>query len=172
MSQDRAAFAGEIGDLPVAELLQTIVDGSHSGTVRFDTELGGATIWFRDGQLVDADMGRFHMEAAVRRLMPLTDGSFEVEFKPIERKRVIETDSRDLLDEARARAPGAKENAAPEKRSRTRRAPKSWKPTGGGAPTQGKAKPARPAPVRGPSGTKFMHAASERAASGAAEAAV
>ncbi|MBL4688485.1 MAG: DUF4388 domain-containing protein, partial [Nannocystaceae bacterium] len=132
MSQDRAAFAGELADLHVADLLQTIVDGSHSGTVRLDTELGGATIWFRDGHLVDADMGRFHMEAAIRRLMPLTNGSFEVEFKPINRKRVIETESRDLLIEARARAPKTTEEGA-ETRSRVRRSVAHWSPTGGGS---------------------------------------
>lgn len=97
MSQDRAAFAGQIADVRVHDLLLTILEGRHTGVASFQTEIGSARVWFRDGDLVDADMGRHHMEAAVRRLLPLTTGSFEVEFKPIDRRRVISTTTADLI---------------------------------------------------------------------------
>lgn len=97
MGQDRAAFAGQIADLPVPELIRTVTGGGQSGVVHFETSLGTGTLWFRDGELVDADMGRLRMEAAVERLSSLDNGTFEVEFKPIARHRTIETPTTELL---------------------------------------------------------------------------
>ena len=87
MSDERAAFAGQITDLPVVELLRSISTGKKTGVARFETNLGNATVWFREGTLVDADMGRFHMGDAVRRLIGTDAGSFEVEFKPVTRRQ-------------------------------------------------------------------------------------
>lgn len=129
MTQDRAAFAGQIADVAVVELLQTILQGRHTGVARFDTPSGAATLWFRDGALVDADMGRHHMEAAVQKLLALEDGAFEVEFKPINRRQVIKLGTADLI----AQAPGQTANEDTDPRSkRGRRQGVSWHPTGGG----------------------------------------
>ncbi len=142
MSDERAAFAGQITDLPVVELLRTIHTGTKTGVARFQTNLGTATVWFRDGTLVDADMGRFHMGDAVRRLMSTDAGSFEVEFKPVTRRRLIEETTSDLLDQGAAqRSPALPPRpkltlpASAEKRgpgSRKPRAATGWRPTGGG----------------------------------------
>jgi eukaryotic-like serine/threonine-protein kinase len=128
MTQDRAAFAGQIADVPVVELLQTILQGRHTGVARFDTPSGAATLWFRDGALVDADMGRHHMEAAVQRLLALEDGAFEIEFKPINRRQVIKLGTADLI----AQAPSHANEDTDARSKRGRRQGVSWHPTGGG----------------------------------------
>jgi len=153
VSDERAAFAGQITDLPVVELLRTIFTGKKTGLARFETNLGTATVWFRDGSLVDADMGRFHMGDAVRRLMSTDAGSFEVEFKPVTRRRLIQETTSELLDQGDAAIrvtqgsqppghrpkltlPASAEPAKRGPRARTRAAA-GWKPTAGGSGKDG-----------------------------------
>jgi serine/threonine-protein kinase len=135
--EPRAAFAGQIAEVSVVELLQTILQGGHTGIARFETPVGAATLWFRDGALVDADMGRHHMEGAVQRLLALESGTFEVEFKPITRRQVINATTAEMIAQAppRAGAPQAVPNDDNDvSRRRSRRAGISWHPTGGGKP--------------------------------------
>ena len=149
-SGERAAFAGQITDLPVGELFRTVVHGKQTGLARFETNLGSATIWFRDGSIIDADMGRFHMGAAVRRLLTADTGSFEIEFKPVSRKRLIKEDTQELIDSVDAPDSGAMAKSGP---SRIRRSPVGWTPTAGGrgAAREEDGSPPKPAP---PSETK------------------
>ncbi len=147
MSDERAAFAGQITDLPVVELLRTISNGKKTGVARFETNLGTATVWFREGTLVDADMGRFHMGPAVRRLIATDAGSFEVEFKPVTRRRLIQENTTDLLAPPKEQPPKAEpkprltlpalaDDTRTAARSRTRAAA-GWKPTAGGTGRDG-----------------------------------
>lgn len=140
--EPRAAFAGQIAEVPVVELLQTILQGHHTGIARFETPVGAATLWFREGALVDADMGRHHMEAAVSRLLSLDSGTFEVEFKPITRRQVIKATTAEMIANVRGTpAPTPNEDGVPvavgiedtdARSKRPRRQGVSWHPTGGG----------------------------------------
>ena len=150
MPPDRAAFAGQLSDLPVGELLQTIATGKQTGVARFETNLGSATVWFRAGTLVDADMGRFHMEAAVRRLLRVDEGSFEVEFRPVSRRQLITQSTESLLagETPSATVPAPGQQATPGKAVRGRpSAP--WNPTGARRPIDSDppTTPAAPAPT-------------------------
>src|SRR5690606_26630255 len=55
------------------------------------------------GRLVDAQMGRLQADAAVFRLLGLSDGRFEVEFKPISRVPTIVDSTQTLLMEGMRR---------------------------------------------------------------------
>ncbi|HEY8374875.1 MAG TPA: DUF4388 domain-containing protein, partial [Nannocystis sp.] len=99
----RTKFSGQLADMAIVDLMQTIEISRKSGTIEFETDLGKATVWFRDGRLIDAEMGRLHAEAAVFRLLGLSDGSFEVEFKPINRVATIEETTQSLLMEGMRR---------------------------------------------------------------------
>jgi hypothetical protein len=44
--------------MAIVDLLQTIEISRKSGTIELETDLGNATVWFRDGKVVDAQMGR------------------------------------------------------------------------------------------------------------------
>ncbi|MBX7084587.1 MAG: DUF4388 domain-containing protein, partial [Nannocystaceae bacterium] len=152
-NEPRAAFAGQIAEVPVVELLHTILQGRHSGIARFETPVGAATLWFRDGDLVDADMGRHHMEAAVTRLLALDSGTFEVEFKPISRRQVIKASTAELIASASGRA--ATPQAVPNddtdvSRRRSRRQPVSWHPTAGGKGRRLEGDVSGPVPVVSP----------------------
>jgi len=93
----RTKFTGRLADMAVVDLLQTIEISRKSGTIRFGTELGDAHVWFRHGAVIDAEMGRLQGEAAIYRLLSLNDGDFQLEFKPISRTAVIESNTQALL---------------------------------------------------------------------------
>ncbi|PCC70961.1 Tetratricopeptide repeat-containing protein [Nannocystis exedens] len=99
----RTKFSGQLADMAIVDLMQTIEISRKSGTIEFETDLGPATVWFRDGRLIDAQMGRLQADAAVFRLLGLSDGRFEVEFKSISRVPTIEESTQSLLMEGMRR---------------------------------------------------------------------
>ncbi len=99
----RTKFTGRLADMAVVDLLQTIEISRKSGVIHFGTEFGPATLWFRDGAVIDAELGRLQGEAAVYRLLGLGDGDFEVEFKTINRSPAIEASTQMLLMEGMRR---------------------------------------------------------------------
>ncbi|MFO0634287.1 MAG: response regulator [Nannocystaceae bacterium] len=99
----RTKFTGRLADMAVVDLLQTIEISRKSGVIHFGTEFGPATVWFRDGAVIDAELGRLQGEAAVYRLLGLGDGEFEVEFKTINRSPAIDASTQMLLMEGMRR---------------------------------------------------------------------
>lgn len=99
----RTKFSGQLADMAIVDLLQTIEISRKSGTIVFETDLGTATVWFRDGKVIDATMGRLQAAAAVYRLLGINEGSFAVEFKTINRTGVIEESTQSLLMEGMRR---------------------------------------------------------------------
>lgn len=99
----RTKFSGQLADMAIVDLLQTIEISRKSGTIEFDTDLGVATVWFRDGRVIDAKMGDLEAAAAVYRLLGLNEGTFEVEFENIQRLPVIEESTQSLLMEGMRR---------------------------------------------------------------------
>jgi len=84
------AFAGQLADLSVVDLLQVIADSRRSGIVHLrGPREAPATIYFRQGQVVDAEVGRLSGVNAISRLFSWTEGSFEVNWKPIRRPNAI-----------------------------------------------------------------------------------
>jgi len=99
----RTKFTGRLADMAVVDLLQTIEISRKSGVISFMTALGEATVWFRDGAVIDAAMGRLQGEAAIYRLLSLGDGEFELEFKAINRGQQIHVNTQAILMEGMRR---------------------------------------------------------------------
>ncbi|MBL4684325.1 MAG: response regulator, partial [Nannocystaceae bacterium] len=99
----RTKFSGQLADMAVVDLLQTLEISRKSGTIRLSTDLGDATLWFTDGAVIDAEMGRLQGEPAVYRLLGISDGLFEVEFKAVNRSQVITASTQALLMEGMRR---------------------------------------------------------------------
>ncbi|MEO0813631.1 MAG: DUF4388 domain-containing protein, partial [Myxococcota bacterium] len=100
----RSNFAGDLADMGVVDLIQTIEIGRKSGTIRFrrdDGKLG--QLYFRNGKVIDAELDRLKGEHAVYRLMVWNDGKFDIEFGQIERNDVVELSSQGLLMEGMRR---------------------------------------------------------------------
>jgi CheY-like chemotaxis protein len=100
----RTTFSGSLADMAVVDLIQTLELGRKSGIIHFTSEQSRhGAIYFRNGQIIDAELGRLQGEAAVYRLLGWSDGSFEVEFKTIRRNDVIQRSNQALLMEGMRR---------------------------------------------------------------------
>jgi DNA-binding response OmpR family regulator len=99
----RTRFAGSLEDMGVVDLLQTIEVSRKSGVARITDGKRQATVYFRDGKLVDAEIGKLRGEEAIYRALLWSSGSFEVEFKPVDNPDVIPTSTQGLLMEGMRR---------------------------------------------------------------------
>jgi serine/threonine protein kinase len=128
LGQVRAAFAGQIADVPVLELIRTITGAAQSAVVHFETTFGSATLWFAGGTILDAEMKGSRPEAAVERIATVDTGTFEVEYKPVSRPATFTMPVADLLARLHAQAPPASGEQTGW------RPDDSWPPAGGGGP--------------------------------------
>jgi DNA-binding response OmpR family regulator len=102
--ESRTKFAGQLADMAVVDLIQTIEISRKSGVIHFTHSDGKrGAIYFRNGKVIDAELGRLGGEDAVYRLLVWGEGEFEVEFKNVRRKDVIELSSQGLLMEGMRR---------------------------------------------------------------------
>lgn len=81
--------SGSFTELSVSDVLQDLENRGLSGELRVESDLGRCTVWFRDGQLVDAAMAEWHGEAAVIRLLGASQCKYSVEYKPVRRMQII-----------------------------------------------------------------------------------
>ena len=94
-------FAGDIDDLPLVDLLRAIEASHKSGVVTMASGAGGrGEIYFRDGVVVDAEVGHLSGLEAVCRLFSWSRGRFEIEWKTIRRKDAVAMEPAALLMEA------------------------------------------------------------------------
>ncbi len=99
----RTRFSGSIADMNVVDLLQTFEVSRKSGIVHLVNGDSAADIFFRDGKVVDAALGRLCGEEAVYRALIWNDGEFEVEFTKVENPDAIESSTQGLLMEGMRR---------------------------------------------------------------------
>ena len=102
--EGRTRFAGDLSDVGVVDLVQTIELNRKSGIIHIvnrDTRRG--SIFFRDGKVIDAEVGRLSGANALYRLFSWSEGQFAVEFKQIRRHDVIDTPMAPLLMEGMRR---------------------------------------------------------------------
>lgn len=100
--ETRGGFTGSLSDLGVVDLVQTFEVGRKTGSIRLDGERSG-TIYFRDGRVIDAELGRLAGENAFYRMLNTFEGNFEVQFVPVERAERIEVSTQGLLLEGMRR---------------------------------------------------------------------
>jgi DNA-binding response OmpR family regulator len=102
-SLGRTRFAGSVIDMNVVDLLQTFEVSRKSGVVHLTQDESEAHIFFRDGKVVDASLGRLAGEEAVYRALIWNEGDFEVEFTKVDCPDVIESSTQGLLMEGMRR---------------------------------------------------------------------
>jgi DNA-binding response OmpR family regulator/tetratricopeptide (TPR) repeat protein len=104
LRKDGTRFAGRVADMPVVDVIQTIEVSRKSGVIQFTGVANRqAAIYFRDGKVIDAEAGTLQGEDAVYRLLTWSDGEFEVEFRTVRRREVINASSQGLLMEGMRR---------------------------------------------------------------------
>jgi CheY-like chemotaxis protein len=100
--ETRGGFSGSLSDLGVVDLVQTFEVGRKTGLIRLDGERSG-TIYFRDGRVIDSELGRLGGENAFYRMLNTFEGNFEVQFVPVDRSERIEVSTQGLLLEGMRR---------------------------------------------------------------------
>lgn len=100
----KTRFAGSIADMTVIDLLQTFEISRKSGTITFKSGNRLGYVWFRDGKVIDAEVGGLRGEEAVYRLLVWSEADFEVDFGNIDREDVVETQTSALVMEGMRRA--------------------------------------------------------------------
>ncbi len=102
----RTRFSGSLEDMAAVDLLQTIEVSRKSGVARINHDDQTVTMWFRDGQVLDAVLGKLEGEEAIYRALVWGDGTFEVEFGPmssVQRDQTITVGTQALLMEGMRR---------------------------------------------------------------------
>ncbi|WP_437718603.1 response regulator [Sorangium sp. So ce448] len=99
----RTRFSGSILDMNVVDLLQTFEVSRKSGIVHLSHADNEAQVYFREGKVVDATLGRLCGEEAVYRALLWNEGTFEVEFCKVDNPDGIETSTQGLLMEGMRR---------------------------------------------------------------------
>ncbi len=99
----RTRFSGSLEDVAVVDLLQTIAVSGKSGVAAVHHGNREAQLYFRKGQLIDAEVGDLRGEEAVYRTITWATGSFDLEFRPVDRPAVIEAPTHALLMEGMRR---------------------------------------------------------------------
>lgn len=97
-------FAGSIHDMTVVDLLQTFEISRKSGSITFKSGAKLGYVWFKDGKVIDADVGALRGEEAVFRLLVWSEADFEVDFGPVDREDVVELQTSALVMEGMRRA--------------------------------------------------------------------
>ncbi|HEX4621575.1 MAG TPA: response regulator, partial [Myxococcaceae bacterium] len=101
--ETKAGFTGQLSDMGVVDLVQTFEIGRKTGTISIIEGERVGLIYFRDGKVVDAELGRVRGENAFYRMLNGVDGKFEVQFIPVDRPERIEVSTQGLLMEGMRR---------------------------------------------------------------------
>jgi len=97
-------FVSDLADVPLVDLIRAVAAHQKSGLASITAASGArGEIFFRQGDVVDAEVGRLSGRDAVYRLFCWTAGRLEVEWKNIRRKDIVEMRAQELLIEALAR---------------------------------------------------------------------
>ena len=100
----KASFSGLLSDMGVVDLVQTLEMGKKSGALHITSPAGAAAVcWFRDGRILDCELGQVAGENAFDRLLNGQEGEFAIEFRPIEREERIPISTQGLLMEGMRR---------------------------------------------------------------------
>jgi CheY-like chemotaxis protein len=99
----RTRLSGSLEDMGVVDLLQTFEISRKSGIARINDGRRETRVFFRDGKVVDAELGRLRGEEAVYRALIWISGTFEVEFCPVANEDIIPTSTQGLLMEGMRR---------------------------------------------------------------------
>lgn len=98
-----AEFSGNVEDMSVAELLQTVQLGAKDAEIRIEHAGELSHIWCIAGQVADAESSQLRGAPAVYRLLSLQRGRIHADFAHVQRARSIHVSTTALLMEGARR---------------------------------------------------------------------
>ncbi|MFZ5441584.1 MAG: response regulator [Myxococcota bacterium] len=100
--ETKNGFVGNLADMGVVDLVQTFEIGRKTGIIKLEGERAGV-VFFKEGRVIDAELGRLRGENAFYRMLNTFEGKFEVSFVPVDRPERIEVSTQGLLMEGMRR---------------------------------------------------------------------
>src|SRR5690554_5718535 len=76
------AFQGDLADVTMIDLLQTIEREHRSGSLEIERAARKGAVYFHEGNILDAQCAKLRGEDALYRLMLWPDGKFRVQYYP------------------------------------------------------------------------------------------
>ncbi|HTV24597.1 MAG TPA: SUMF1/EgtB/PvdO family nonheme iron enzyme [Polyangiaceae bacterium] len=98
-----AEFSGNVEDMAVAELLQTIQLGGKDAEIHIDQGPRRSHLWCVGGDVVDAETAELRGAPAVYRMLAFQSGRIHADFSPVDRSRRIDSSTAALLMEGARR---------------------------------------------------------------------
>lgn len=99
----KSKFSGNLQDMGIVDLLQTIDLGHKSGVLHVFRLNDDGFIYFKDGRVIDASTRSRICEDAVYRMLVWSEGTFEIEFTNVDRPERIRLSTQGLLMEGMRR---------------------------------------------------------------------
>lgn len=99
----KTRFTGSLADMGLVDLLQTVDNSKKSGVLYVNSSNQRGAIYFREGNVVDAELGPLHGERAIYRALVWSEGTFELDFREVRREDVIRTSTQGVLMEGMRR---------------------------------------------------------------------
>lgn len=81
--ETKTRFSGSLADMGLVDLLQTIDISRKSGVLYLSSREKRGAVYFSDGALKHATLGRLRGDAAVYRFLVWNEGEFDLEFRPV-----------------------------------------------------------------------------------------
>jgi CheY-like chemotaxis protein len=100
--ETKNGFVGNLSDMGVVDLVQTFEIGRKTGVIKLEGERAGV-VYFKEGRVTDAELGRLRGENAFYRMLNTFEGKFEVSFVQVDRPERIEVSTQGLLMEGMRR---------------------------------------------------------------------
>ncbi len=102
-SISKTRFTGSLADMGLVDLMQTIEISRKSGVLEVHSGQRTGLMTFRDGQILDAELGSLHGERALYRVLLFSEGDFEIDFRPVKTEQQIRIPTQGLLMEGMRR---------------------------------------------------------------------
>jgi DNA-binding response OmpR family regulator len=95
----KTRFAGSLEDMGLVDLLQTIELSRKSGVLKLSSGPRRGSVFFNEGRIIDAELGKLTGETAIYRFLLWNEGSFELEFREVRSEDKLGISTQALLME-------------------------------------------------------------------------
>lgn len=99
MAAENGAIVGRLMDMTPVDLIQVLEIGRKTGALTLESKGHSAVIYFREGQVYDAESGETRGEPVVYRALSWSDGDFKIQFGVESKQRTVENSTQGLLME-------------------------------------------------------------------------
>jgi CheY-like chemotaxis protein len=99
MSVEDGAIGGRLADMGPVDLIQVLEIGRKTGALSLARQGETAVLYFREGQIYDAESGDLRGDLAVFRILNWGDGDFKIQFGAESKQHSVQNSTQGLLME-------------------------------------------------------------------------